>query len=103
MQEVLISSQPPSLDFFKTLLKLPGKLWGIYGITLEVGGCKPKLYVGSGTAADYGVSNRLEHYVPDKPLLLQLVRKAFRQGYHVSHRGLLCWTPLPSAGLVPRV
>lgn len=103
LHDVLTSSQPPSLDFFKPLPKPTGKMWGVYACTFEKTGCRSKLYIGSGTDADYGVSTRLRHYRPDGHLLPRFVHQAFNQGYHLAHSGLLCWTPLPSAALVPRV
>lgn len=104
LHDVLTSSQPPSLDFFKSLPNPTGKMWGIYGCTLEKAGCNSKLYIGSGTEAEYGVSARLLDYKPNSSgLLSRYVRQAFNRGYHLAHSGLLCWTPLPSAGLVPRV
>lgn len=103
MQDVLTRSEPPGISFFKSLPKPVCKVWAIYGITMEKFGCNPKLYVGSGTDATLGVSDRLKNYGPGHAMLPRLVREAFRQGYHISHQGPLCWTPLPSAGLVPRV
>jgi hypothetical protein len=103
LHDVLRSSQPPSLDFFKSLPNYTGKMWGIYACTFEKAGCKSKLYTGSGTEAEYGVSKRLSNYRPDGSLLSRFVRHAFNQGYHLAHSGLLCWTPLQSAGLIPRV
>jgi hypothetical protein len=103
LHDVLTSSQPPSIDFFKSLPKPTGKMWAVYGNTFEKAGHKPQLYIGSGTEADYGVSARLSQYKPDDAQLPLLVREAFNRGYHLAHSGLICWTPLPSAGLVPRV
>jgi hypothetical protein len=34
--------------------------------------------------------------------LPRFVKRNFEQGYHISHIGMLCWIPLPSAGLGPR-
>jgi hypothetical protein len=58
--------------------------------------------VGSGTDADNGVVSRLDNYRPGNALLPRFVKQAFNEGYHIAHKGLLCWTPLPTAGLVPR-
>jgi hypothetical protein len=64
LHDVLTSSQPPGIDFFKSLPKPTGKMWGVYGLTLEKAGCNSKLYIGSGTNTEQGVSGRLAHYEP---------------------------------------
>lgn len=103
LYDVLRSSEPPSIEFFKSLPEIDGKMWAIYCVTLEKPGYKSKLYIGSGTEAEYGVILRFRTYKPDNHLLPILVRKAFHLGFQMTHFGLLCWTPLPSPGLVPRV
>jgi hypothetical protein len=50
---------------FETLQNASGRIskrWAAYVIVLEKQGCRPKLYVGSGTQAQRGVSNRLVQY-----------------------------------------
>ncbi|KAG4415314.1 hypothetical protein IFR04_011569 [Cadophora malorum] len=103
LYDVLTSSEPPSIEFFKSLPEIDGKMWAIYCVTLEKTGHKPELYIGSGTEAEYGVILRFRTYQPGNYLLPLLVRDAFRQGYQMTHFGLLCWIPLPTPGLVPRV
>jgi hypothetical protein len=45
----------------------------------------------------------MDSYTPTGSNLPRFIKLRFTQGYIISHSGLLCWTPLPSAGLVPRV
>jgi hypothetical protein len=61
------------------------------------------VYVGSGTSAKDGVRSRLKSYEPGASNVPRYVKKAFNDGFIVAHKGLLCWTPLPSAGFVPRL
>lgn len=103
LHENLASSMTPRLIFFKTLPKGDGSLWAIYLLVFEKAGCPTKVYVGSGTDAKKGVLSRLAQYFPGSTVLPRFVRQAFEQGYHIAHHGLLCWTPLPRPGLVPRV
>jgi hypothetical protein len=35
--------------------------------------------------------------------MVQISNRNFKQGYHVSHVGMLCWSPLTSAGIVPEL
>lgn len=56
--------------------------------------------MGSGTSAKSGIYARFQNY--DRGIYLpRHVEAALNDGYSISHRGLLCWAPLPSAGLVP--
>jgi hypothetical protein len=104
MDDVLSEADPPSLNFFLSLPEEPeGKHWGVYALTMEKDGCDPCVYIGSGTNADLGVRARMRSYAPGRSGLPRFVQLRFGQGYHVSHIGLLCYTPLPSPGLAPRV
>lgn len=101
--DVVQSSSPPRLSYFKTTPAPARGYWAVYVGTLEKPGCKPKLCIGSGTNAVEGVVNRTRHYLDEKhPSLPRYVRRAFDQGYELTHMGMLCWTPLPPAGIVPR-
>ncbi|KAK2788660.1 Alpha subunit of the F1 sector of mitochondrial F1F0 ATP synthase [Onygenales sp. PD_10] len=46
--EILTASDPPTIDFFKTLPELDEipneKLWGVYALLMEKDGAPPKLY-----------------------------------------------------------
>ncbi|KAF4928505.1 hypothetical protein CGCVW01_v001956 [Colletotrichum viniferum] len=97
-----MANHPPTLDFFRTLPK-PNKsnpVWGVYTIPMEKPNHPAKLYVGSGTNADHGVVTRLCDYKRET-LLPQLVLKALREGYSISHAGLLCWCAMPKPGQAP--
>jgi hypothetical protein len=60
--EVLQSSTPPTASYFKTLPTKCTKLWAIYLLVLERPGCRPKIYIGSGTNTRRGVSERFTTY-----------------------------------------
>ena len=101
--EVLSSPTPPPLAYFTTLPAPSGKEWGVYAIIMEKEGSQSGLYIGSGTDSNDGVVVRLANYYPGSTALPRFVKQAFSEGYHVAHKGLLCWSDLPTPGLVPRV
>lgn len=96
----LLPTSPPTLDFFRSLTTEPSrdKVWAIYVLIIEKPGEKPKL--GSGTNSLYGVRSRLANY-NQRTLLPRFIDPAFRASYTITHRGLLCWAPIPSVTLVP--
>lgn len=99
---VLHSANPPSLSFFRSL-PVPApkdKLWGVYCLLLERDGSQPKIYIGSGTNASSGIVARLKNYATLSSLP-RLVDLALKQGYSISHSGLLCWAPIPPETLIP--
>ena len=107
ISELLSSPSPPtSLDFMSQLPQPPPisekKLWGSYGLRMSKPGHPDKLYVGTGLDAKIGVVVRLRCYVGRRELP-RFVRLAFEDGYTITASGLLCWTDLPSASLVPRL
>jgi hypothetical protein len=94
------SSLLPTIAFFKTLPSDFEKKWAVYVRVLEKDGHRPKLYIGSATAASGGVSIRLQQY--EKPHMRPfLVRLAMSNGYDITYTGLLCWSPIPPTGTVP--
>jgi hypothetical protein len=112
LPDVLSSATPPSLDFFRSLPPAPsGKYWGIYACLMEKLDSKldqkldekPLLYIGSGTSTSRGVRGRMQSYHAGNPDLPRFVAAAVKKGYHFSRIGLLCWTPMTSTGLAPRV
>jgi hypothetical protein len=104
LHDILTSSEIPTIAFFKSLpIYSGGKIWAVYVIVMEKPGCLPMIYIGSGSHAVHGVGIRLLQHKPGCSTAARFVLQAFKQGYHISHRGLLCWTPLPTPGLVPRV
>lgn len=103
LHDVLNSNEPPSVDFFMTTPRpAEGQLWGIYALLMYKPGCAFKLYIGSGTNAESGVLTRISSYRADSSTLPRFVKQAFSNGYELYHIGLLCWTPLPSPGLIPK-
>ncbi|CAA9963584.1 PCK1-phosphoenolpyruvate carboxykinase [Pyrenophora teres f. maculata] len=103
LYDVLTADKPPSIDYFRALPPADGLLWAVYAVVVDKEDEESLLYVGSGTDATGGVLLRLAHYKPKCDKAPLHVRLALKRGYHIAHRGLLCWTPLPTAGLVPRV
>lgn len=101
--DVLQSSTPPTVAFFKTLPTHCHELWAVYLIVLEAQGRRPKIYIGSGTDARKGVSGRLPiyHDSSTSKILPSHVRNVLRDGYSIVHKGLICWIPLPDADSVP--
>lgn len=93
------SKVAPSLAFFKGLSTCTKeeRLWGVYAIVLEKAGCRPKIYVGSGTEVVYGIRRRLHDYddITATSPISQYVQIALRDGFIITHKGLLCWSSLP--------
>jgi len=104
LDELLFSKSAPSIDFFHTLPWPDSvqKLWGVYAFPMSNAQQQWKLYIGSGTDAENGVLKRCNDYVKGIHLPRH-VELALRDGFTIQHIGLLCSTPLPSAGLVPKV
>ncbi|KAL2064913.1 hypothetical protein VTL71DRAFT_4053 [Oculimacula yallundae] len=92
--DVVRSSTPPPMSFFKTLPTKYAKLWAVYALTLEKHACKPKLYIGNSTHSESGVYQRLRQYDTQVNLPVH-VRAALDDGYEITHKGLLCWSPIP--------
>ncbi|KAK4084475.1 uncharacterized protein Triagg1_955 [Trichoderma aggressivum f. europaeum] len=104
LSTALLSSSPPTIDFFQELPTESHRRWGVYAIVMEKKNCLPLLYIGSGTHAKGGVSARLRQYeiftIHSMPYY---VRAARRNGYSITSKGLLAWTPvLPLPSSVPR-
>jgi len=98
--DVLQAAAPPTIEFFKRLPTDTLPRWGVYVIVLEKPGCRPRLYIGSGTNTIGGVRVRLRQY-DDGFLLPQWVKDALDHGYTIVHKGLLCWISEPIAALGP--
>jgi hypothetical protein len=101
--DVVQSDRPPSVDFFASLPVPEGRFWAVYVVLLVKDGSEPAIYVGSGTDAIHGYRTRVATY-PNKThrMLPRFVRRLYDQGYDFAHVGLLCWSPIPSAAIVPR-
>lgn len=104
--DVVLSPTPPDIDFFK---KLPVKylgLWGVYCLVLEKPGCIPVIYIGEASNKDKGIPLRWRAYNnPDvyREELPSKVRDFLDDGYKITHKAVLVYAPIPSAGDVPRV
>jgi hypothetical protein len=92
--DIFQATTPPSVAYFKSLPTDTKKRWAVYLIVLEKPGCRPKIYIGSGTDADRGVVRRFWNY-DTKATLPQYVKRALDDGYTIVHKGLLCWSPIP--------
>jgi hypothetical protein len=104
VEDVIAADAPPCLDIFRSLPQdTDGLYWAIYAIVMEKPGCRPCLYIGSGTNVAHGARSRIRSYNANASHLPRFVELRFTQGFHIGHIGLLCWTPSPSPGLVPRV
>ncbi|SPO00107.1 uncharacterized protein DNG_02959 [Cephalotrichum gorgonifer] len=101
--DVLESSTPPPLAWFKSLPTTFRDRWGVYLLVLEKPASPLLLYIGSGTSRqDHGLSSRMAHY--DKKISLpQYVESALDEGYKITSKGALCWAPMPGYLHVPIV
>jgi hypothetical protein len=94
--DVLQSDSPPSINFFKGLSSNGKGLWAVYALVLEKKASRPRLYIGSGTCYTGGVHRRFNNYV-NKEELPKYVKRSLDEGYKISHKGLLCWSPIPES------
>lgn len=103
LQAVLESDEPPPFEYWFSLPPPTYEHFAIYAIPIQKAGHPDRLYFGSGTNPTQGVKARTVFYTPDNVHTLpSLVKKAFEEGYHVAHIGMVCWTRIPSTGLIPR-
>lgn len=94
--DILTSSSPPSLDFFRGIPALPveEKVWAVYLLLLEKPGCPAKIFIGSGIDKKAGAKPRLRNG-DHGTHLPRFVERALNDGHTYSNRGLLFWAPLP--------
>jgi len=101
--QVFRSSTAPTISYFKTLPMHLSKLWAVYLLVLEKAGHRPRIYVGSGTCSEGGVKRRMTAYDRrsqpggSESCIPYYVEAALQEGYTITHKGLLAWTPLPLA------
>jgi len=98
--EALTADVPPPLAFFKSLPTTFLKNWAVYAIVLEKPDLEPLVYTGSGTSWTYGVWSRIMNYIRGEQLPV-LVRKALKEGYTITHKGMYVWAPIPPPAIVP--
>lgn len=73
----------------------------VYAVLLEREESQPLIYIGSGTSALQGVRHRLIQYAGSGPFP-RFIEAAIDNGYTISHKGLLIWSPIPLPAGVPR-
>ena len=98
--EALQSPTPPAIEFFKSLPHNWTKDWGVYVLVLEKAGERARIYVGSATNADEGLRSRYRAY-KSEVVLPRWVEASMDEGFIITHKGILCRMPLPSAVDVP--
>ncbi len=98
--DVLQAQAPPSTAFFKSLPTVQKKQWGIYLILLQKSGCPDQIYIGSRTDAKSSSAARLVQYDTDHQVP-RFVKKALQDQYIITHKGIICSSPIPSPDLVP--
>jgi len=79
------------------------RMWGVYCLWFTKPNHIPKLYCGSGTDEIQGVQSRIKAYTPNGKNLPSHVKRAFENGYTLSHAGLVYWTSLPEDGDTARL
>jgi hypothetical protein len=97
--DIMQSQTPPTLSDFKALPTKTTGRWGVYLLTLEKLGHRPKTYTGSGTGLKDGIGGRWACY-DRQTELPHRVKAALEDGYIITHKGLICWAPKPSPGMV---
>lgn len=100
--ETIKAATPPTIAWFKALPSDFRKRWAVYALVLEKLGCRPKIYFGSGTNALEGVSARLSSY-RNAWKLPRHVQIAIKNGYTITHTGVLVWMPIPDAVSKPKL
>lgn len=100
--DVVRSRTAPTISYFKTLPRQFSQRWAVYLLVLEKDGHRPRTYIAS---SDDDVSRRMTTYdtasreiplgrsVSVVPLYIE---RALREGFKITHKGLLAWTSMPS-------
>lgn len=104
---VLLATKPPGIRELKRITKRSnkilrhnfGNIWAMYLVILEKPDCRPKIYIGSATSMK-GARTRLRQYETGG-IISDSMKNALKDEYEVTHKYCLCWTPIPSVGLVP--
>lgn len=100
--QVLQSPTPPDISYFKTLALNVIDLWAVYILVLEKVGQRPRIYIGSGTDSENGVKCRMTTYDTRSAgkfhkTIPHYVETSLKEGYVLTHKGLLVWIALPPA------
>jgi hypothetical protein len=100
--DILLAATSPTLAVLKSL---PGPLkgcWGVYLIVLEKKGCRFKIYIGTGTGTKSNMHQRMANYYVGSIYMPLRVTQAMKDGYSITHKGVLCWASVPGpASRVP--
>jgi hypothetical protein len=122
LEGVLFAPEPPSFEFFKNTPPAAQMTWAVYNVCMEMAGAKDALYIGSGTDQTHGgATHRLNIYRPylattpeeiealdidvrsiEASRLPEFVKSHLKLGYHISHIGVLCSSPIPPPALVAK-
>jgi hypothetical protein len=94
--DVVQAKTSPTISYFKSLPLHLVKLWAVYLLVLEKPGHRPKVYIGCCTESRSGVCTRISQYNRGYNIPWY-VQRALDDGYTISYKGLLCWSPLPTA------
>lgn len=101
--DTIQAADPPAVSFFRNLPSDSHGRWGIYAPVLEKPGAVPLIYIGSGTDSKRGVPARWVAYDRlNVNMLPKYVLAALKNDYKIVHKGLLVWSPIPSAANYPR-
>ncbi|KAI5202982.1 carbamoyl-phosphate synth [Aureobasidium subglaciale] len=92
--------RPDDIQFFKSLPTDFDDEWAIYAVTMEKLNCKPRVQIGSATAARYGAPSRVKHYYTFTLLPIN-VEKSLEEGYIITHVGKMCGAPIPGSADIP--
>jgi hypothetical protein len=96
--KLLAAAASPTINLFRRLPSIKRSVWGVYLVLMEKRGCRPKVYIGSGTNSLNGVHMRSrDYYRPKSKNISRRIKKALTEGYRITRIGILCQTPIPSA------
>jgi hypothetical protein len=101
LMQTLSAPLAPTIQFFKQLPIISGKLWAVYALVMEKADCQPRLYIGSGCHSTTGVASRMQFYDrrvrigKSKSGVPQYVEASLQEGFCITHKGFLAWCPLP--------
>ncbi|KAE8822878.1 hypothetical protein HRS9139_10218 [Pyrenophora teres f. teres] len=106
--DVVASDDPPTLDWFKSVGldifadkdQIPHKSWGIYMHFYVKPEREALTYVGSATAAAFGIRARLKDY-RTLHAMSQTILDAIRNGYTLDHAVILGHCPIPPPSRQP--
>lgn len=106
--EATQAAAPPTLSWWKSLPSDYLGRWGVYALVFEKRGSQPYIYTGEASECRYGVAPRWALYDKHNIYLRDnteglpsQVIWAFKQGYKITHKGLLVSAPIPSAANLP--